>query len=77
MTDLEMANKFPKLYVTANWVGKTSIVMDYPPTANPAHTTNLERDSEQNMSNVPSPSFDTSKQCLQHLTHPYIAPKGI
>jgi hypothetical protein len=32
---LEMANKFPKLYVTANLVGKMNIVMDYPPSTNP------------------------------------------
>jgi hypothetical protein len=47
----------------------------HPPQTQP--TTNLECGSEENISNIPSPSFDKSKQCLQHLTHPYIAPKGI
>ncbi len=40
---LETANKFPKLYVTANLVGKMSSVMDYPPSTNPpSHTPKIK-----------------------------------
>jgi hypothetical protein len=42
---LETANKFPKLYVTANLVGKMSSVMDYPPSTN--HHPTPQKNSEQ------------------------------
>jgi len=45
---LEAANKFPKLYVTANLVGKVSIVMDYPPSHTPNFLIQNKREKRKN-----------------------------